>query len=328
MVGGVGGTALALAPQQAEAEAPSAEPKEPDLYDRWASIKSWLSGWRRAGPATDIPLPTDKLKCHLPTGGYSLERYHPVVLVSCGSFNPPTYMHLRMLELAQTRLTKDGYDVLGCYMSPVNDAYWKQMLAPGRHRVRMCQLAAADSDSIMVDSWEAEQRQYTRTLFVLQRVQRELAAMFNAGQVPAPAEPAAGTCPAVTPRVLLVCGADVLHSMADPTMWRQDLLETLLSQHGVVCVSRNGSDTAQLLDRPGSLLHTYRRNVTLVQEPVPNEISSSRVRHELEQGHSVRYLLPDPVVQYIYSHGLYNTAAQRPRVLHWADRKVDRDQDA
>lgn len=54
--------------------------------------------------------------------------------------------------------------------------------------------------------------------------------------------------------------------------------QTLLSQHGVVCVSRNGSDTAQLLDRPGSLLHTYRRNVMLVQEPVPNEISSSRVR--------------------------------------------------
>lgn len=38
-----------------------------------------------------------------------------------------------------------GCDVLGCYMSPVNDAYWKQALAPGRHRVRMCQLAAADS---------------------------------------------------------------------------------------------------------------------------------------------------------------------------------------
>lgn len=43
--------------------------------------------------------------------------------------------------------------------------------------------------------------------------------------LPAPPQPAAGTCPAVTPRVLLVCGADVLHSMADPTMWRQDLLE-------------------------------------------------------------------------------------------------------
>lgn len=46
------------------------------------------------------------LPCRVGTAGYSLERYHPVVLVSCGSFNPPTYMHLRMLELAQTRLTK------------------------------------------------------------------------------------------------------------------------------------------------------------------------------------------------------------------------------
>lgn len=43
---------------------------------------------------------------------------------------------------------QDGYDVLGCYMSPVNDAYWKQMLAPGRHRVRMCQLATADSGAL------------------------------------------------------------------------------------------------------------------------------------------------------------------------------------
>jgi hypothetical protein len=40
----------------------------------------------------------------------------------------------------------------------------------------------------MVDSWEVEQRQYTRTLFVLQRVERALAELFGAGQTPAPAE--------------------------------------------------------------------------------------------------------------------------------------------
>lgn len=34
------------------------------------------------------------------------------------------------------------------------------------------------------------------------------------------------------PRVLLVCGADVLHSMADPTLWRQDLLEVRLYTAG------------------------------------------------------------------------------------------------
>lgn len=119
--------------------------------------------------------------------GYSAEQYRPVVLVSCGSFNPPTFMHLRMLELARQHLTQvstrrwleglcgaglegcgvgpgcrslglwssgglgcrtalaqapntppadpqwlqGGWDVLGCYMSPVNDAYWKQVGSSG-----------------------------------------------------------------------------------------------------------------------------------------------------------------------------------------------------
>lgn len=51
------------------------------------------------------------------------------------------------------------------------------------------------------------------------------------------------------------------------------------------------------------------------------------MRHELERGHSVRYLLPDAVAAYIYQHGLYSTAAHRPRVLHWGEQKVDRDAD-
>ena len=106
-------------------------------------------------------------------------------------------------------------------------------------------------------------------------------------------------------------------------------VQTLLRNHGVVCISRTGSDTARLLDKPGTLLNTYRcgrellnfvlvaacmtfahlvcrcccgvcwfctlalhrqsgclplfcrRNVTVVEEPVPNEIASSRVRAPL-----------------------------------------------
>lgn len=53
--------------------------------------------------------------------------------------------------------------------------------------------------------------------------------------------------------------------------------QALLSQHGLVCVTRGGADTARLLDAPGSLLNKYRAHVAVVEEPVPNEISSSRV---------------------------------------------------
>lgn len=50
----------------------------------------------------DIPLPTDKLSAALPND----REHHPVVLVNCGSFNPPTIMHLRMFDVAARLLEK------------------------------------------------------------------------------------------------------------------------------------------------------------------------------------------------------------------------------
>lgn len=44
------------------------------------------------------------------------------------------------------------------------------------------------------------------------------------------------------PRVMLLCGADVLLSMAQPGVWRDP--DVLLQEHGVVCVAREGSHAA------------------------------------------------------------------------------------
>lgn len=73
-----------------------------------------------------------------------------------------------------------GYDVLGGYMSPVNDAYHKPGLLPAQHRVAMCQLAAAESDLIMVDTWEAAQPDAQRSLVVLDRVQQAVQDHYSA----------------------------------------------------------------------------------------------------------------------------------------------------
>jgi nicotinic acid mononucleotide adenylyltransferase len=71
-------------------------------------------------------------------------------------------------------LLQRGYDVWGCYMSPVADAYGKEGLAPVQHRLQMCQLAAADTSNVMVDSWEAKQQGYTRTVQVGVRRKQKL----------------------------------------------------------------------------------------------------------------------------------------------------------
>jgi len=50
----------------------------------------------------------------------------PVVLVACGSFSPVTYLHLRMFEMARDYIKQQTkFEVVGGYLSPVNDQYKK-----------------------------------------------------------------------------------------------------------------------------------------------------------------------------------------------------------
>eukprot|EP00775_Hariotina_reticulata_P002005 gene2005-2327_t len=91
--------------------------------------------------------------------------------------------------------------------------------------------------------------------------------------------------------------------MAQPGVWKDP--DAILRDHGVVCVSRAGTDVDTLLDEPGSLLHKYRDNIIVVDEPVGNGVSSTKARQLLASGQPVRYLVPDPVIDYIKALGLY-----------------------
>ena len=74
-----------------------------------------------------------------------------VVLLACGSFNPPHKVHVRMLELAGDALSRTGVQVLGAYMSPVSSRYEKKGLVDAKHRVAMCEAAVRDSALVMVE---------------------------------------------------------------------------------------------------------------------------------------------------------------------------------
>uniref|UniRef100_A0A0D3H5Q3 Cytidyltransferase-like domain-containing protein n=1 Tax=Oryza barthii TaxID=65489 RepID=A0A0D3H5Q3_9ORYZ len=104
----------------------------------------------------ELPLPTEKLAVD---PGREGGEQGVAVLVATGSFNPPTYMHLRMFELAKDELQQRGYCVLGGYMSPVNDAYKKKAMQKGyqrtltvlsRIRNALCKDGLADGGSLKV----------------------------------------------------------------------------------------------------------------------------------------------------------------------------------
>lgn len=88
--------------------------------------------------------------------------------------NPELNSTFLSLERNRMCVIKRGYDVMGGYMSPVNDKHKKKDLASAKHRMEMSKLAAETSDMIMVDEWEARQPAYQRSIVVLSRIIQHL----------------------------------------------------------------------------------------------------------------------------------------------------------
>jgi len=49
--------------------------------------------------------------------------------------------------------------------------------------------------------------------------------------------------------VMLVCGADLVESFSTPGVWVPEMLREMLSDFGVVCVAREGTDLESVLSR-------------------------------------------------------------------------------
>lgn len=290
----------------------------------WASV---TAHWGNA-ETTDVSLPTNKLSESVTSD----TEQQPVVLLNCGSFNPPTIMHLRMLEVAAQALRKEGYAVVGGYISPVNDAYKKPGLLSSQHRIKMCQLAATESDLVMVDTWEAAQAEAQRSLIVLKRIQHAAQKYYkdnaadtdaqqgegwqqddqsrmNSGSKAASSDINAHSKPrrhiGTQVKSVLVCGADVLESFIKPGVWVEDQVRQILGDHGVVCIARDSTKLEQLLHDSGTLLSEYKQNIFIAKDPATAGISSTIIRQEIAKGNSVKFLTTNDVISYICEHRLY-----------------------
>ncbi|XP_072378590.1 nicotinamide/nicotinic acid mononucleotide adenylyltransferase 3 isoform X1 [Diabrotica undecimpunctata] len=240
----------------------------------------------------------------------------PIVLLACGSFNPPTNMHLRMFELARDYLHRMGqHVVLGGVISPVHDGYGKEDLMHSNHRLEMVKLALQNHDWVSYSNWECNQESWTRTREVLQYHQNHINAAVNESinnlydinenelrWIPETIRNG-DTGPV---RVKLLCGADLLESFGTPSLWANEDLEEIVGRHGLVVITRSNSNPAEFIYN-SDLLTKYMANITIVTEWITNEISSTKVRRALRRNESVKYILPDKVVDYIHKNGLYGS---------------------
>jgi len=50
---------------------------------------------------------------------------------------------------------------------------------------------------------------------------------------------------------------------------------------------------------------SFQENIFIVPEKVKNEISSTKIREAIKNEETIRYFVPDQVIEYIKQHNLY-----------------------
>ncbi|CAH1990521.1 unnamed protein product [Acanthoscelides obtectus] len=238
-----------------------------------------------------------------------------VILLACGSFNPITNMHLRMFEIARDHLHRMGsHEIVGGVVSPVHDAYGKKDLESSTQRIAMLKIALKDHDWVRLSDWECRQESWSRTRQVLHYHQNVLNAVTstNNNRLDASESDTSWIPENVKNsdnepiRVKLLCGADLLESFGTPGLWADEDIADIVGQHGLVVITRASYNPNEFIYN-SDMLTSYMANIMLVTEWIRNEISSTRIRRALRRSESVRYLIPDKVIDYIHRHNLYGS---------------------
>ncbi|XKL66412.1 hypothetical protein PGB90_009832 [Kerria lacca] len=233
-----------------------------------------------------------------------------VILLMCGSFNPVTNMHLRMMEIARDQLQHYGFIVKAGFFSPVHDKYPKDTLTSITHRVAMLKLALETSDWLQVSTWESEQTSWIPTYNVLNHHQERINDLMNSKNMKVSSQNNVNNinhnpnqCDII---VKLICGGDFLSSFSIPNLWDPSHINQILEKHGLVVVTRSGYNISDIIE-DNDILYKHMANIMVVNEFIENTISSTKIRKACLRHRSIKYLVHDKVEKYIQAHNLYSS---------------------
>jgi nicotinamide mononucleotide adenylyltransferase len=158
----------------------------------------------------------------------------------------------------------------------------------------MCEIAVDQTwNWLMVDPWEALQREYMPTALVLDHVEHEINEVLGGVEV------TEGVRRPV--RVALLAGADLIQTMSTPGVWSEKDLEKILGRYGTFILERTGTD----IDDALANLQPFKENIFVIQQLIQNDVSSTKIRLFLRREMSVQYLVSPEVIEYIKEHSLY-----------------------
>lgn len=193
-----------------------------------------------------------------------------------GSFNPIHMGHLVLAESAQEQLGLERVLLVPAGQPPHKAA---EGMAAGADRLRMVELAAAGNPALAASDIELRREGRSYSLATVRALLTEHPDWD----------------------VHFLIGADTLPEL--PTWYR---IRELAGRCKFVVANRPGEplDRFDVL-RPALTAEQVEAIRRRVIEIPPMGVSSTEVRRRVSEGRSIRYLVPEPVRQYILERGLY-----------------------
>lgn len=202
-----------------------------------------------------------------------------------GTFDPVHYGHLRIALDALQILGLQELRLMPCQQSPLRD----EPKVTGEQRMAMLELAIAGEPGLVADGRELQRQGPSFSVDTLRDIREDF--------------PDAPLC--------LILGMDAFIDFAKWKDWQQ-----IFTLAHVVVVQRPGSELQfndvtlqqefeQRHCQQEDELASDKAGKIFLLEATRLEISATQVRALVAAGNSARYLLPDPVWQYVQQHGLY-----------------------
>ena len=209
-----------------------------------------------------------------------------------GTFDPIHFGHLRLAEEARAALNLAQVALIPAGQPPHRGTPQSAAV----DRLEMVRLASAGNPGLVVDAGEVFAHSKSYTVLTLERLRAQHG----------PDRP-----------LVLILGADAFNGLPGWHRW-QDLFAlahiAVANRPGFAPHGRRWPGTlspeldaacAGRIDTNPTVLHQSPAGRVVPFDMTPLAISASLIRDLIHGGHSARYLLPDPVLDYIGLHHLY-----------------------